>query len=105
MSGLRDGMTCREVEARLLSRGFERTGTGKGSHRRYARGPDRVTLPYKRGHDRVSRLVIRDVARGAGVRLGRGGVAMSREVIGWRGRGERTSRRRTRLPLTKRLSA
>lgn len=74
VGALRDGMTCREVECWLLSHGFERMPTGKGSHRRYARGPDRVTLPYKRGHDRVSRLVIRDVARGAGVRLGRGGV-------------------------------
>lgn len=74
MSGLRDGMTCREVEAWLIARGFTRMPTGKGSHRRYARGPDRVTLPYKRGHDRVSANVIRDVARNARVRLDRGGV-------------------------------
>lgn len=73
MVGLRDGMTCREVEAWLLARGFERMPTGKGSHRRYARGPDRVTLPYKRGHDRVSRNVLRSVAAAAGVRLKRGG--------------------------------
>ena len=47
MGGLRYGMTCREVECWLLSHGFERMPTGKGSHRRYARGPDRVTLPYR----------------------------------------------------------
>ena len=73
MGGLRDGMTCREVEAWLLARGYELMPTGKGSHRRYARGPDRVTLPHKHGHDRVSANVIRSVARGARVRLDRGG--------------------------------
>lgn len=72
MDGLRYGMTCREVERWLLASGFGRMPTGKGSHRRYARGPDRVTLPYKRGRDEVSPVVIRSVARAAGVRLGGG---------------------------------
>ena len=58
-------MTCREVEGWLLGHGFKLMTTGKGSHRRYARGADRVTLPYKRGHDRVSIKVMHDVAAGA----------------------------------------
>ena len=72
MSAPRLGMTCRDVERWLLSHGFERVPLGKGSHRRYARGRDRVTLPYKRGGDEVSPTVMRSVARAAGVRLGGG---------------------------------
>ena len=71
MSAPRLGMTCRDVERWLLSHGFERVPLGKGSHRRYARGRDRVTLPYKRGGDEVSPTVMRSVPRGR--RQARGG--------------------------------
>lgn len=60
-------MTCREVERWLESKGFARVPGTKSSHRRYSRGSRHATLPYKRGGDTVSPVVLRNIERQVGV--------------------------------------
>lgn len=67
MKELHDGMTCREVERWLVSKGFRKGPGTKSSHRRYLRGGRHVTLPYKRGGDTVSPFVLRNIERQADV--------------------------------------